>query len=322
MDLRQFRYFSAVAETLNFTRAAEQLRVAQPALSRQIRNLEEELGVKLLERDSRRVTLTDEGRSFLEDIREILELVEAAEARVKRANATPSHVFKLGYAPTLTAPWLPQIFSALRTKLPRMKISLSDLSNEAMIEMIRACKLDAGIMPEQAVPRAGVFMTQTLRKIGFEVVLPIGHPLTKRKKLKVRELCSECLVTYDRREYPEYYNSLQRIFAAEGEPLLPGLEVNSGESLLTSVREWQGIAIVASPVRLTSPAGLEFRPLDPAPEGFNLCLVWHRDLPVRDITPIQKEIQTVFASTVPLASDITETKTEHEGSANGDKRRG
>lgn len=309
MDLRQFTYFSAVAETLNFTRAAEQLRIAQPALSRQIRSLEDELGVKLLERDSRRVTLTAEGRGFLEDIREILELVEAAEARVKHANTTPSRVFRLGYAPTLSSPWLSQIFSAIRTKLPHMKISLSDLSNEAMIEMIRECKLDAGIMPEQAVPRAGVFMNQALIRIGFEVALPIGHPLTKKKKLKVRELCSDCLVSYDRREYPDYYHSLQRIFASEGEPLLPGLEVNSGESLLTSVRERQGIAIVASSVRFMSPAGLDFRPLDPAPEGFKLCLVWHRDLPEKDIRPIQKEIQAVFESTATFTPDITETKT-------------
>jgi DNA-binding transcriptional LysR family regulator len=294
MEIRQFRYFAAAAEALNFTRAAEKLRVAQPALSRQIRGLEEELGVQLLERDSRRVSLTDEGHVFLEDVREIIDLVDAAEARVKRSRSAPSTLFNLGYAPSLTAPWLSEILASLRRHAPKTRIRLSDLTNEEMIEMIRGQTLNAGILPDQAVPRGGVFVTQPLHPIGFEVALPHGHTLAEKKKLHVRDLAQECLVIYDRHAFPDYFNSLHRMFATVGEPLIPGLEVNSGASLLTSVKESQGVAIVATMVRLSEPEGLEFRPIDPEPEGFLLCLVTHRDAPLRRINPMRKAIQAVF----------------------------
>lgn len=294
MEFRQLRYFAAVAEALNFTRAAEKLRVAQPALSRQIRSLEEELGVKLLERDSRRVGLTDEGRVFLEDIREIIDLLEAAAARVKRTRTNSSTCFNLGYAPSLTAPWLSDILSHLRRHAPQMRVRLSDLTNEEMIEMIRGQTLDAGIMPDQAVPRGGVFVTQPLQAVGFEVALARGHALAKKKKLRLRDLAQDSLVIYDRRAFPDYFDSLHRMFAAAGEPLIPGLEMNSGASLLTSVRESHGVAIVATTVRLSKPDGLVFRPLDPEPEGFRLCLVTHRDGPRRKIDPMRKALQAVF----------------------------
>ena len=186
----------------------------------------------------------DEGHVLLEDVREIIELVEAAEARVKRSHSAPSTLINLGYAPSLTSPWLSEILATLRRHAPKTKVRLSDLTNEEMIEMIRGQILDAGIFPDQAVPRAGVFVTQPLQPIGLEVVLPRGHALTKKKKLHVRDLAQECLVIYDRHAFPDYFNALHRLFAAAGKPLIPGLEVNSGARLLTSVKESQGVAIV------------------------------------------------------------------------------
>jgi DNA-binding transcriptional LysR family regulator len=240
------------------------------------------------------VVLTDQGRIFLEDVREIIESVEAAEARVKRSRSSSSSLFHLGYAPSLTAPWLSEILASLRKLIPTTKIRLSDLTNEEMIDMIRNQSLDAAILPDQAVPRGGVFVSQPLHPIGFEVALPLDHPLVRKKKLRIRDLAQECLVIYDRHAFPDYFNSLHRIFAAAGEPLIPGLEVNSGSSLISSVRESQGVAIVATTVRQSESVGLEFRPLDPEPDGFLLCLVTHRDAPLRHINPIRKAIQSVF----------------------------
>ena len=303
MEFRQLRYFVAVAKALNFTRAAEQLRVAQPALSRQIQNLEDELGTRLLERDSRRVSLTTEGRLLLEDAREIIDLAEAAEARVRRSEASPRITYRIGYAPTLTAPWMPKILASVRHLAPRAQIQLFDLSNQEMVEKIRDCSIDVGILPDHAIPRSGVYLVQSLWEIDFEVALARGHALAKKKTLKLRDLGSESLIIYNRKEYPEYYNSLHAMFAAAGEPLVPGLEVNSGESLVTSVRESQGIAIVATTVRLSQPDGLDFRPLQPKPAGFVLCLATHRDAPVRTIEPLRKGIQAVFDSVADLSRE-------------------
>lgn len=294
MEFRQLRYFVAVAEALNFTRAAERLRVAQPALSRQIQNLENELGARLLERDSRRVSLTRAGSLLLEDAREIMDLVEAAEARVRRSEALPQITYRIGYAPTLTAPWMPKILASVRRHAPGAQIQLFDLSNQEMVEKIRDGSIDVGLLPDHAIPRSGVYLVQSLGEIDFEVALPRGHALAQKKALKLRDLGPENLIIYNRKEYPEYYNSLHAIFAAAGEPLVPGVEVNSGESLVTSVRESQGIAIVATTVRHSQPDGLDFRPLDPKPIGFLLCLASHRDAPLRSIEPLRRGIQAGF----------------------------
>ncbi len=294
MELRQLHYFLAVAEALNFTRASEKLHVAQPALSRQIRKLEDELGVQLLERDSRLVRLTPEGVLFLEDVSEILELLEAAEARVKRAQRNPIHILSLGYAPSLVAPWLPRILSSFSSRLPNTKVQLYDMDNEELVAGIRERTLDAGIFPDQAVPRSELFVLQHLYKIGLEVALPMRHPLSEKSTLCLRDLAPECLIGYNRKQFPDYFDSLRRMFTAASQPLLLGLEVDSGMSLLAMVRGGQGVAIVSTTVRLAQVEGLEFRSLEPEPEGCNLSLVTHRDIPVRRLKLFREVISDSF----------------------------
>lgn len=188
MELRQLRYFAATAELLNFTRAAERLRVAQPALSRQIRNLEHELGVTLLERDSRRVALTAAGHLFLQDIRDILEQIEGAEARIKRFKREPRQTVQLGFAPSLVGDRIPAIIQGLSAIRPDLEIALHDLSNEDMLTGVRDRELDAALLPESAVPRSEFFAVCPLHKIQHTVVFPQGHRLSALKRVPVAKL--------------------------------------------------------------------------------------------------------------------------------------
>ncbi len=286
MELRQLRYFVTTAELLNFTRAAERHRVAQPALSRQIRSLEDEIGVSLLERDSRRVALTAAGHLFLQDIREILEQLEGAETRIKRFHREARQTLKLGFAPSLAGDQLPAIIQNLAERRPDLQIALHDLTNEDMITGIRDRELDAALLPAAAVPRSELFTVWPLNKINFAVAFPQGHQLTAQKRVQVKDLRRENLIAYDRRNYPDYWKLLQKIYTQAKMPLIVSIEVDGGGSLLASVQSGQGVAIVSANLQATAPKTVEFRPLHPAPHA-RLALLHHRDLPTRTIVSLR-----------------------------------
>src|SRR6266851_6530657 len=148
MELRHLRYFLAVGEALNFTRAAAQLRVAQPALSRQVQDLEEEIGVDLLRRSPRGVTLTAEGRLFLEEVRELLKRADESVEKVRALARGEYGELRVGYAPTPTVEILPPALAVFQKTVPRVKLLLHDLSSNELITGLRNATLELAIMVE------------------------------------------------------------------------------------------------------------------------------------------------------------------------------
>src|SRR5262249_17320539 len=136
MELRHLRYFIRVAEEENVSRAALKLHVSQPALSRQIRDLEEELGFQLLERSAKPVRLTEAGRAFLTEARAVLQRADDA-VKAARAVATGASELHVGYAPSLTARILPPTLRAFQLESPRLRVRLHDLSTEEMLAGLR-----------------------------------------------------------------------------------------------------------------------------------------------------------------------------------------
>lgn len=287
MELRQLRCFAATAELLNFTRAAERLRVAQPALSRQIRNLEVELGFALLERDSRRVALTAAGVVFYGDVQDILERLEAAEARIKRFHRDARHVLSLGFAPSLSGAMIPRLIARMAELAPRLRIELRDITPDEMVGAVRERTLDAALVPAAAVPRNIVFKLTPIQRLGFSVALPSGHSLARRTALELHDLAHDNLIAYDRRHYTDYWILLRQLYAEAELPLIVATEVDSGSTLLTSVQSGQGVAVVASTMGDLAMPGITFRPLRSAANDFQLALLHHRDLPVRQAKPLQ-----------------------------------
>jgi DNA-binding transcriptional LysR family regulator len=133
MELRHLRYFVAVAESLNFTKAAARLRVAQPALSRQIRDLEEELGAPLLERGPRSVRLTEAGAVFQPEAKSVLQRAEAATKAVQAVARGERGEIHVGYAPSPTVELLPCTLHAFQNVAPEVRVTLHDLSSEEML---------------------------------------------------------------------------------------------------------------------------------------------------------------------------------------------
>src|SRR5499425_955825 len=148
MELRRLRQFLAVGEALNFTRAAKRLRIAQPALSRYVQDLEDELGVDLLRRGPRGVTLTAEGKLFLEEAREVLKRADESVEKVRALARGEYGELHVGYAPSPTVEILPPALAAFQKAFPRVRVLLHDLSERELIDGLQDGTLELAVMPD------------------------------------------------------------------------------------------------------------------------------------------------------------------------------
>src|SRR6267142_723558 len=213
MELRHLRYFLAVGEALNFTRAAAQLRVAQPALSRQMQDLEDEMGVDLLRRSPRGVTLTAEGRLFLEEVRELLKRADESVEKVRALARGEDGELHIGYAPSPTVEILPPALAAFQKAVPRVKVVLHDLSSDELIAGLRDATLEFSIMVELFGAQTAGIEFELLRTYPLCVALAAAHPFARLKSVALEQVAAEPLVGLRRKDYPEYYHFLDRIFA-------------------------------------------------------------------------------------------------------------
>jgi DNA-binding transcriptional LysR family regulator len=265
MELRHLRYFIVVAEELNITRAATRLHVSQPPLSRQIRDLENELGVKLIERTVKPIRLTKAGVVFFAKARSILNQVAAASKAAQLAAKTDRREIHVGYSPSLTVDLLPKILRTFQKQSPKVAIKLHDLSSREMISWLETGKLDVALMIRFATQLQKNLKLEKLRDYSLCVaVSSIHHPLSGAQKIGIRQLLQERLIGYTRRDYPEYHTMLGRVFAPYG-PRPPIAEEHDGVSgLTTSVELGHGVALVPQCLARLSKKGLRIIPISPA----------------------------------------------------------
>src|SRR5262249_21134194 len=206
MELRHLRYFVAVGEEQHYGRAAQRLRVAQPALSRQIQDLEDEVGFKLFERLPRGVKLSAGGKLFLEDARRILQQVSEAAARAARVARGQSGTLLIGF--TENASWhgvVPDSLRKFRQRQPDAELLLRPAGSVDQVDDIRSGRVDAGFVfnlptNDEELDQLPVAMQNV------ELAIPKGHPLSKRKRLRLRDLVDTPFVWFPRREAPTFYD--------------------------------------------------------------------------------------------------------------------
>lgn len=265
MELRHLRYFVAVAEEQNITRAAARLHVSQPPLSRQIRDLEAELGVALFERTQRAVRLTPAGWAFLEECYAVLRRVEEAVRTARDTAQGGRGELKLGYAPGPTQEFLRELLRLLRSSDPGLRIELHDLTTEEMMAGLRDGRLDAALAVE---PRP-----QALRGLKFErmrtdplvVVVAHEHRLASRASVAAAELAAEAFVIFSREEYPEHLEGMQALVGGKKTRLKIAEECDSGMSLFAAIEAGHGVSILSESLRPVIGERLKFVPLRPAP---------------------------------------------------------
>ena len=262
MELRHLRYFMAVAEALNFTKASARLRVAQPALSRQMTDLEDEIGVDLMKRSPRGVTLTAEGKPFLDEVRELLKRADESVEKVRALARGEYGELHVGYAPSPTVEILPPALAAFQKAVPRVKVLLHDLSSDELIAGLQNATLELAVMVRQPVgdETAGI-QFELLRTYPLCVAMTATHPFARLKSVSLDKLAAEPLVGFRRKDYPEYNRSLERLFASVHAKPRIAVECDSASSLITEVEAGRGVALSSTIFKLVAGKRLLYRPL-------------------------------------------------------------
>jgi DNA-binding transcriptional LysR family regulator len=280
MELRHLRYFSAVAEDLNFTRAAARLRVAQPALSRQIRALEEELEAPLFERMRSGVRLTQAGRAFFPRARAILAAADEACNEARTAGGLIAGRLAIGYPSGLHLNRLAPVIAAFRRAHPRVETDFVHGLPPEQMKALREGVIDIGFVTFPA--RLDGFDHQVVWRIPFEVVLPARHPLARRRSFRLAELRDEDFVFCTRESRPEFYDLFFRQCAAAG--FRPRIVKEVGgypSNMLGLVSVGAGIGVLPHFAESERFRGVVWRPLAPRRAHLEYALVWPADRPSR-----------------------------------------
>jgi len=276
MELRHIRYFIAVAAEENVSRAALKLHVSQPALSRQVQDLERELGFDLLERTAKSVRLTDAGKVFLVEARAVLDRTEEAVQKARTVATGGRGELHVGYAPSLTARILPSALRAFQAELPNVSVKLHDLSTEEMLEGLRSGKLQIALLvrPTAAMLR-GLRFEELLRDPLRLAVAPT-HPLAHQRTVTLDKAAQEPLIVYSRKEYPEYHEMLALVFASTKRILRIREEHDGVSSLIAAVEAGGGVALIPESLNCLAGVRLKLLPVSPAPASLVIGAAWPR----------------------------------------------
>jgi LysR family transcriptional regulator, benzoate and cis,cis-muconate-responsive activator of ben and cat genes len=273
VELRHLRYFVAVAEAENVSRAALKLHVSQPPLSRQIRDLENELGFVLLKRTAKSVSLTEAGRTFLNEARAVL---QRADEGVKKARAVATAAetdLHVGYSPTPFAEILPKTLRGFRKAMPKVHVRLHDRSNKTVLDGVRDGRLQLGLITRS--PKTGA-----LRDVRFEellrqrvcVAVSPQHAFARRRAIPLTEVAGEPLVGLTREDYPNYYDLLSIIFSKVKQKPRVIEEHDSMTGVMSAVEAGTGVA-VAVDFGYSFGNRVKFLHLTPEPKPFSVGIV-------------------------------------------------
>jgi DNA-binding transcriptional LysR family regulator len=292
-DFRQLRYFIAVAEELSFTRAAQRLHLSQPPLSQQIQALEQDLGIRLLERDKRNVSLTAPGQLFLEHARQILAMADETRTRVTEAAAGFSGHLKLAYTVSVSFhPALPQTLLRLGQNAPNIRVWLSEMYTEPQFAALRAGQLDVGFVRD--VPSheddARTLRLDVIDREPLLVALPAGHRLASRASLELGELAGEPFVIQPRELAATLYDRLVLLAARAGFHPIVRQQAQQVNGLIALVAAGIGMALVPASMQVVKLAGVSYVPLSD-PDAYLLLAVASR---IANPSPVvQQFLETV-----------------------------
>jgi DNA-binding transcriptional LysR family regulator len=286
VELRHLRYFVAVAEHANVSRAAAQLHIAQQSLSQQISALERRLGVRLFERDTRGTRLTPAGKAFLPEARDVLARTEAAIAVAHRAaNGEAGHL-ELAFLSSTANYMLPPIVRAIRQRLPGVTVATHDLPIAELVAGLRDGRYDAAFTRP---PLVRDLLTATITTEPVCAVLPAGHRLAARAELRLADLAEEDWVLTPRESWPPWHQKYDQDFAAAGFAPRVVQRAAGVSNLLGLVAAGVGVTRLARSARSIRRSGVAFVPI--VGDRAATVLAWH---PART-DPIHPRLRALVA---------------------------
>ena len=263
MELRHLRYFVAVADALNFTKAAEQLRLAQPSLTRQIHNLEGELGVRLFNRAKNQVTLTPEGRAFLDDAKRLLAQAEDSINSVQRLSRGHTGELNIAYLSNFNFELIPDTLAAFRLACPHVSINLFDMSPAEQLRALDGRKIDLGFIGLRAPRSSKDLQWECITHHEIVVVLPDQHKMATKENIHITALKNEFFIGMSERSHPGFRDWL--IAACQPGGFTPRIiqDADLESALMHVVAQGLGITLARSQIRKLPHPGVVFRALVP-----------------------------------------------------------
>jgi LysR family transcriptional regulator, benzoate and cis,cis-muconate-responsive activator of ben and cat genes len=275
MELRHLRYFIAVAEELNFSRAAQRLHVSQPPLSRQIRDLEDELMVKLLERDRQSVQLTRAGKAILEKAKQLIHDADLLKTEARKLGQESQDELQIGYAPAPSAALIPQILSRYHALAPGAAITLHDLSLSEILVGVTASKLDAAVTlrPRPGEMRGLKFLA--LRRYSVGIICSNSSPWAELKSISPSEVPMSKLVGYSQADFPEYHDWVASVLDVNPSRVRFIEQCDGVLSIITAVESGIAPAVVGEFTKFVAGGRIRYVPFERKPSFMDVGLL-HR----------------------------------------------
>ena len=270
------RYFVAVGEALSFTRAAEQLHLAQPSLSRQIQGLEEELGVRLLNRSRQGVSLTTSGKSFLADAKRVIAHGEEIMQSVREVDREEKRGLKVGYVADLVYDLLPASIATFQSSYPTIPVHLHDMTCGEQLRALVEGKLDLGFLGTPAVREQPGIRSQPIAAYKTVVAVPKKNPLARRSTVKLKDLEPLFFVGISETGRPGYRRWLTESCAKAGYRPKVLQDVELDRPVLQAVASGLGVALLPEPVKRLPHPNVVFRPVTP-PLLTPFWVAWRED---------------------------------------------
>lgn len=297
MELRHLRYFVAVAEELNFTRAAERLHIAQPPLSQQIFALESELGVALFERTKRRVALTDAGKRFLERSRRILEDTSNAAEEARRAGLGEVGELRIGYTSSLPlTPLLSSVLRDYRRRHPDVRLVLREMFTPDQFDALRHDRLDIGFVRHNPDGNAlpGLRLHE-LQRDPLRMVLPASHPLADANVVSIAQFRDDHFIMYPRASGAGLATVIHQLCASAGFAPKIMQEAEEATTQIGLVAAGLGVSVMPAPLECVKVADVRYVPLSDAGAFYTMFMA----LAERESSPVQ----TGFVEAVRVAAE-------------------
>lgn len=274
IDLRQMQLFIAVAEELHFGRAAARSGMSQPPFSQQILRLERELGVDLLHRTSRRVSLTPAGMALLAEARELIAQRDRVVDTVRRTASGDAGTLRIGFSASSAVGILPMLVRQVRLNLPDVALQIDDRDGVDIASAIRAGALDAAIV-RAPFPAVGI-VAETLCRDGFVAVLPVSHPLAGRGELAIGDLSGNDFILFPRTSSPGLYDTIIGLCTGAGFSPVITQEASAWLSVVGLVEAGLGITIAPAMAARVCPQGVVTIPIAATRHRTELVIVYRK----------------------------------------------
>lgn len=301
IELRHLHYFIAVAEELNFGRAAERLHIAQPPLTRQIHQLEKELGVELFHRTTRRIELTEAGQVYLPEARRVLAQVQEGATLAQLASRGEVGRLMVGFEGSSAYDIVPLAVKAFREKFPRVSLIVREMTTGDQVRALHEGHLGLGfVVPPLSDTRD--LMVETVLREPLIVAMPHDHPQSHQSAVDLADLKDETFIVCPRHHKCGLYDHLISICRQRGFSPRLTQETHEVQSILGFVAAGLGVALLPASVKHLQRSQVVYRTLQPLTEELELAIAWRRENP-SPMMPVFLEIVREYAHQITHEND-------------------